>query len=328
MTLSEIRDDFQRRYLRECFKRNLKPMDITESSIAMDISEIQQDIQRRLSVVQGFTTITTEVGVNTYSLPTNFGKQKQVMIGGLKLTERSVDQVIENIDSDSTPNYYAIYPSGKTQKIILNPTPDAVYTVYVYYYLDLGYFSPSGSPTQDWGQFDQNYFYNNSPLPERYYRAIVLGMLANWFMDMKVDYERELLSLRESRVSSLPQRQYSMGGYKSKGTSMSVIVESTTTSTPSSASSSITIPSKSIIITYTYSSNTVTISDSEGYEGTITGSYSGGNVVISSTNPEFSVNNLYIEPNNTSVLYSNTSSTVTLTPPATTNFSCKIYQFD
>lgn len=327
MILSEIRDDFQRRYLRECFKRNLKPMDMSEASLAMDISEIQQDIQRRLSVVQGYTTITTESGVNTYNLPTNFGKQKTVMISGLKLTEKSVDQIIETVESNSTPNYFAIYPSGKTQKIILDPMPEAVYTVYVYYFLDLGYYSPSGSASQDWGQFDQNYFYNNSPLPERYYRAIVLGMLSNWFLEFKVDYERELLSLKESRVSSLPQREYSIGGYKSKGTSMSVIVESTTSSTPTTTTN-ILLPTKAVIITYTYSANTITITDQEGYEGTMSGSYVGGNVVITSSNPEFSLNNLYIEPNNTSVLYSNTSSTVTLTPPATTNFSCKIYQFD
>lgn len=327
MKLSEIRDDFQRRYLRECYKRNLKPMDMPEASLAMDLSEIQQDIQRRLSVVQSYTTITTEEGVNTYNLPTNFGKHKMVMIGGLKLTETSTDELLEHVSANSTPNYFAIYPSGKTQKIILDPTPNGAYTVYIYYFLDLGYFSPSGSATQDWGQFDQNYFYNYSPLPERYYRAIVLGMLSNWFLEFKVDYERELLSLKESRVSSLPQRTYSMGGYKSKGTTMSVIVESTTSSTPTTTTN-ILLPTKALIVTYTYSTNAITITDQEGYEGSVTGSYVGGNVVITNDNPEFSVNNLYIEPNNTSVLYSNTSSTVTLTPPSTTNFSCKIYQFD
>lgn len=328
MTLPEIRDNYKIKYLRECRKRKLEPVELPEGVIALDLSETQQDIQRRHSVLQGYTTITLQASKNTYNLPSNFGKVKAVMIGGLRLTEKSFNEIIESPDTtEMTPNRFCIYTSGNTTQIIFHNMPDTAYTAYVYYYLDLGYYSPSGNAVQNWGEFDNNYFYGTPVLPEKYSRAIVYGMLANEFPDYEQKYENELRSLRESRISSLPKRPYSMGGYKTKGTEMTVIVESTTVSTGSTGTSNDN-PSKIVLIEYAYATNTITIGTPIGYTGTITGSWNGTSVVISSDTPEFSINNLFVIPNNFDCVFTNTSSAVTITPPSNTNFTAIIKQYE
>ena len=329
MTLNEIRDDYVRSLKREFRKRGQPEPDIIDKSVAMDMSEAFQDIQRRLSVVQGYTTLTLEADKNVYNLPSNFGKIKKVMFSNLELKEVDFDEFIGYVDGEGKPTSFTMYVSGNTQQIALYPKPEQAYTLYVYYYLDLGYYSPSGDSQQDWGNFDGSVFYGKPKLPERYNKAVKCYMLGLEFPDWEERYERELSSLKQSRVFSMPPRTYKMGGYSTpKGQADMTVLSSSTTTTASTGVSSDAIPDKFYYFSYDYLTETVTKIDSSGWTADPTASASGGVITITSSESEFSANSLLITPNNTMTAFSNNASTATITPPNNTNIFCKLEQWN
>ena len=327
MTLNEIRDDIVRSLQREFWKRKSEMPEIVDRSLAMDMSEAFQDIQRRLNVLQGYTTLTLEDGVNVYDLPTNFGKPKKVMFSNLQLTEVNFNKLISYVDAEGKPTHFTMYESGNTQQLIVYPKPDDTYTLYVYYYLDLGYYSPSGESQQDWGNFDGSVFYGKPKLPERYSKAVKNYVLGLYFPDWELRYKEELNSLRESRVTSLPPREYQMGGYStSKGTADMTVLSSSTTTTSSTSSAA--VPDKFFSFTYDYATDTATAVDSTGWTADPTVSASSGVITVTSSGSEFSANNLLITPNNTMTSFTNNAGTATITPPANTNIFCKLEQWN
>ncbi len=230
MTLQEVRDNFVARYKLVTQGKDAPIMQLDDKLIADLISEAQQDIQRRLQVVELNKLINLVNGTNSYSLPTNFGSDKLVLLsdtvsGISKLEASSSNEIYNQIALSDTPTKYAILESGFTQNIILYPTPkDSTQSITVYYYPDTNYFSPSGASSQDWGNFDGNLFSGNLKLPERYYKAIIFYMLAQiippiiGYRRMLINeyqnkYDEELRSLRGSRVSSMSDTiNFNIGG--------------------------------------------------------------------------------------------------------------------
>lgn len=329
MTLNEIRDDYVRSMQREFWKigRDMPPM--IDKSIAMEMSEAFQDIQRRLNVLQGYSTITLEDGVNVYDLPSNFGKMKKAMYSNMQLDEVSFNEFITLVDAEGQPTTFTMYPSGNTQQIAVYPKPDATYTLYIYYYLDLGYYSPSGDAQQNWGNFDGSVFSSTPKLPERYNRAIKNYMLGLYFPEWMAAYEREVASLRESRVSSLPKRKYSMGGYTTTKELKDMTVLTSSSTTAASGVSSDAIPDKFYYFSYSYTDNSITKIDSSGWTTELTAAWDAANgyIKVTSADSEFSTNNLLIIPNNFGCSWSNTAQYAYITPPANTNIFCKIEQW-
>ena len=328
MTLNEIRDDIVRSLQREFWKRDAKMPEIVDRSLAMDMSEAFQDIQRRLNVLQGYTTLTLEADTNVYSLPSNFGKVKKVMFSNLELYEVDFNELIGYTDGQGKPTHFTMYESGNTQQLIVYPKPEQAYTLYVYYYLDLGYYSPSGESQQDWGNFDGSVFYGQPKLPERYNKAVKNYVLGLYFPDWELRYKEELNSLKESRVTSIPRRKYSMGGYgTTKGTSDMTVLSSSTTTTSSSTTSAA-VPDKFFSFIYDYATDTATKVDSVGWDTDPTVSASSGVITVTSSGSEFSANNLLITPNNTMTAFTNNAGSATITPPANTNIFCKLEQWN
>lgn len=80
MRIEEIAYNFEKRYEIECFKRQIKKLIIDKPIIAGFISEAQQDIQRRLNIVEGNSIVELIADQSEYNLPLNFGKPKFVKL--------------------------------------------------------------------------------------------------------------------------------------------------------------------------------------------------------------------------------------------------------
>lgn len=327
MTLGEIRDDYVANLQREFFKAGKDMPNLNDKSIAMDMSKAFQDIQRRVNVIQGYNTITTSASNNVYNLPNNFGKMKKVMYSDLELEEISFNELITKENVTDYPTHYAMYPSGNTQQIVLYPTPNDAYTVYIYYSLDLGYYSPSGDTNQNWGNFDGAVFSGYPKLPERYNNAVMMYMLGLWFPQWEAKYEKELMSLRESRVSSLPSRKYSMGGYKASKELKSMTILTTSSSTASTGVSSDSIPDKFIHIDYNWSTDTATIIDSSGWTTAPTVATSNNVITVTSSGSEFQTTKNLLSPSNTMTTWSVLAGSLTVTPPTNSNIFFKFEQW-
>lgn len=327
MTLNEIRDDYVRSMQREFWKINREMPPMIDKAIAMEMSEAFQDIQRRHNVLQGYTTLSLVDGVNVYDLPSNFGKMKKAMYSNMSLDEVPFNEFISLVDAEGQPTTFTMYPSGNTQQIAVYPKPDDSYTLYVYYYLDLGYYSPSGDAQQDWGNFDGSVFSGSPKLPDRYNRAIKNYMLGLYFPEWMNAYERELASLRESRVTSLPKRKYSMGGYTTTKELKDMTVLTSSTTTSSTGVSSDSIPDKFLHITYDWASDTATILDSSGWTVAPTVATTGNVITVTSSGNEFSTTSGLLIPSNTMTGWSNTAGAYTVTPPTGSNIFFKIEQW-
>lgn len=230
MLISEIRDIFYAKYSLEIQLRKMQKIEIANKMLSFFISAAQQDIQRRLQVVESSTDITLGTTTNLYALPQTFGKQKHAYIGGNRLIERPIKEVEQSNLDGSSGYWYAIKMSGHTPYIYC---PISSGTLTIVYYPDLNYYQPSVSSTQVWGTFNGSVYSGNLILPDRYNMAILYNMLSQIFPDYLALYEKELKSLRESRqFSDTDTLKYNLGGLEDEviesGTSTTIV---TTTST-------------------------------------------------------------------------------------------------
>lgn len=216
MTINELRDIFIVKQKLECLKRKTDFFDIENKVLAFMISDAQQDIQRRLSVVESSDTITLGstsidyLSANTYTLPSNFGKPKHAYIGANLLEEKDLVWLERFIQSGNSGYYYAIKPAGHTSYIIC---PIGSGTLTIQYYPDLGFYQPSLSASQTWGNFNGLVYSGNLLLPDRYNNAILYKMLSHLFDDYLGLYEKEIKSLRELRLFSSDYKLgYNVGG--------------------------------------------------------------------------------------------------------------------
>jgi hypothetical protein len=226
MLLTEIRDAFLMRYQRISKQLNQKVDVINDAEIAWYISAAQQDIQRRLSVVESSVDITLGTTTNAYALPATFGKQKHAYIGSNILEEKPIVWAEKQEVSSSDGYWYAIKVTGHVPYVYC---PISSGTLTVVYYPDLSYYQPSLGASQVWGSFSGTAYSGNAILPNRYSVAIIYNMLSQIFPDYLSLYEKELKSLRESRQFSVEDTiNYNLGGLEDEAT---YEVSSTTTTT-------------------------------------------------------------------------------------------------
>lgn len=217
MTLNEIRNAFVLKFNRESRKRKLNYEVPADREIALLISEGEQDVQRRLRIVESSATVTLTNGVGT--LPANFGSIRGVKYSNTFLTPRSITDVrkAQAQESVSEPYIYALDTQSGSYQLLVYPT-DAT-SVTVYYTVDSLYHQPSAS-TEYWGSATLPFndgFSGNLILPNRYALAIQLYMLAQYFDEIEIKYERELSSLKHSRPNTLSSPKYNFGGLEDDG---------------------------------------------------------------------------------------------------------------
>lgn len=205
---------------------------IGDAEISFYISAAQQDIQRRLSVVESSTDITLDSLSNLYALPATFGKQKHAYVGDTVLEEISLMEAERRSLSGDYGAWYAIKVTGHSAHIYCPMTSG---TLTVVYYPDLNYYQPSLGASQVWGSFNGVVYSGNLMLPDRYDMAILYNMLSQIFPDHLSLYEKELRSLRESRqFSSSDTLKYTMGGLDDS-TSIDTTVQAGTSTTYASS---------------------------------------------------------------------------------------------
>lgn len=210
MTIQEIRDLFYAKYSFECLARKIDKIELTDKMLSFFISAAQQDIQRRLSVVESSTDITLGDSSNEYALPSTFGKAKHAYIGGNIVYEKPIVWAEQQALNNNNGYWFAIKIKGHTPYIYCPITSG---TLTVVYYPDLGYYQPSESASQTWGTFNGSVYSGNLILPDRYDMAILYNMLSQIFPDYLALYEKELKSLRESRqFSDTDTLKYNLGG--------------------------------------------------------------------------------------------------------------------
>lgn len=227
MLIKEIRDLFLSTYDIQSQIRGIPKIKIVDKMLSSFISQAQQDIQRRLLVVESYTAITLGTTSVVYNLPTNFGQHKNAIVGSETLIEKSSQFIREQIALGSGGNWFGIYQSGNTQQLI---TPMTSGTLNLYYYPDFRYYQPSVSSSQDWGTFSGIVYTGKLMLPDRYDMAVLYYMLAQVMQDYWALYEKEIRSLRGSRVSSMDSGfGYDLGGVMEDNIDQGAISTITTT---------------------------------------------------------------------------------------------------
>ena len=241
MTIHEIRDIFLLRYKRLSLQQGQKVDHIPDAEISFYMSAAQQDIQRRLAVVETSTEIELSSITPLYALPATFGKQKHAYIGDTILAEKPIVWAEQKNVREEVGDWYAIKISGHTPYVYC---PAESGTLTVVYYPDLGYYQPSVDPSQTWGSFSGVVYSGNLILPDRYNMAILYSMLSNIFPDFLVIYEKELRSLRESRqFSDTDTMGYILGGVSDEAES------GLSGSTSESSTSALDLPTKRLRLT-------------------------------------------------------------------------------
>ena len=303
MLIAEIRDLFRGEYTLGAQIRGVKKIDIGDKLLANFISQAQQDIQRRLAVVESSTDITLVTTTNVHSLPTNFGQQKHAYIGSTLLTEKTARYIREQLAVGGTGNWFSIYQQGNTQQLL---SPHTSGTLTLFYYPDFRYYQPSVSTSQDWGSFSGIVFSGKLMLPDRYDMAILYYMLAKVLPEYDGKYEREVRSLRESRVASLDEGfKYIMGG----------VEELTRTTTSSVTTTTIPVDAADKKIRFRVSDNggAATVEYQDGWSTTPTIVNNTSTIVVTSADSEFT-NWLHVESNNENFSWSQTgATTITIT---------------
>jgi hypothetical protein len=317
MTIKELRDLFYAQYSLQSQLRKMQKIEIADKMLSFFISAAQQDIQRRLSVVETSTTITLGTSSNLYALPQTFGKQKHAYVGGDRLEEKPIIWAEEQAVDGNDGYWYAIKISGHTPYIYC---PISSGTLTIIYHPDLSYYQPSVSASQTWGTFDGVVYSGNLILPNRYNMAILYHILSQIFPDYLMMYEKELKSLRESRqFSDTNTLGYSLGGVeediRDRGTAIATSEEDVIVN-------ALDQPSKRIRFTAD-DTGSYTVQYEDGWEvtptivNTITDPPS---IVITSANNEFT-NFVHPQITNENFGWSQTgATTITITPDPTSGW--------
>ena len=312
MVIKELRDLFLAQYEIQSQVRGTGQIKIVDKVLASFISQAQQDIQRRLLVVESSVDITLTTTTYVHSLPSNFGQHKHAYCSNMLLEERSERFIREQITSGNSGFWYGIYQQGNTQQIITSLTSG---TVTLFYYPDFRYYQPSLGSTQDWGNFSGTVYTGKLLLPDRYDMAVLYYMLAQVIPDYWGLYEKEIRSLRGSRISSMDDGfGYELGGVNESSVA---IVGTLPTVAVASAIPTDTADKK---IRFRVSDAGTTVTEfTDGWLVTPTIVNNITSVVVTSTN-EFT-NWVHVETNNGVFGWSQTGdTTITLTPYPSTGW--------
>jgi len=314
MTIKELRDLFYAKYSLDIQLRKMQKIDIADKMLSFFISAAQQDIQRRLSVIESSTDITLGTTTNLYALPVTFGKQKHAYIGNNRLEEKPIIWAEQANVSNISGYWYAIKISGHTPYIYC---PISSGTLTIVYHPDLSYYQPSVSASQVWGTFSGVTYSGNLLLPNRYNMAILYHVLSQIFPDYLSLYEKELKSLRESRqFSGTDTLGYNLGGLDEEG-GAEVSPASVTLTTIISALDE---PVKRIRFRVNDTGAAATVEFESGWEATPTIANNITTIVISSANSEF-INYLELRLSNQDFTYiQDSASQITITADPTTGW--------
>lgn len=217
MTITEVRNAFERKYRLACAKRGASPIDFGNGEIALMISEAQQKIVNELKIIETYADIslTVQTEFTTFSMPSNYGEIKgNPTIDGAKLDIVNIDEIPKTGDIGSgKPSKIAIYYDGTGYVCAVDPTPSQTYTLRIWYYTNTLFYSPSGATSQNWGSFDGEVFSGNLKIPDKYVIVLLEHMVSQIFDDNYPKFVEELNSLRAKSGNTMSGIKYNLGGY-------------------------------------------------------------------------------------------------------------------
>lgn len=303
MKLQEVADDFIFRHKLQCEEIGRPYKKLNENMVAMLISKGQQDVQRRLGILQKTATLSISSGDSSVNLPDDCGRLRQVFISDTPMVKVSATDIAANLTDTGQPCNYSEIIDNATKKILLQPTADKDYTATIFYIVSPNIFSPSQDPDQDWGQLYQDgKYYGDFKLTDQYEEAVILWGLSRIFANVIPLYAAEIASLRNSYAAlgdaKLP---YTFGGLRLRAKTR--IIQSTSSTTGGDTVTNTDIPSYEYRFEITEGSAAVE-KYSKGF-GAISVADVGGEITITS-NAEFN-NFTFVDPNNDNATYEMTN---------------------
>lgn len=215
---SEARDVFVSKYKLQCLLRKTQEIDLPNKMIAFLLSQAQQDILNRVKALSTYkdVSLTAVTAFTTYTLETNFGGLKgKPTIEGSELEVVSMEELPTNgtLDTgDPSQAKCAVYHDGTAWKMYLYPLSNSTKTLRYWYYINTGFYSPSGVSAQNWGTFDGKTFTGNLKIPDEYLTALIYYMLGEVFNDFKILYLEEIKRMKGNSAATVKDSlDYNMG---------------------------------------------------------------------------------------------------------------------
>uniref|UniRef100_A0A6H1ZQ98 Uncharacterized protein n=1 Tax=viral metagenome TaxID=1070528 RepID=A0A6H1ZQ98_9ZZZZ len=200
MKLNELISAFKNKYWLECSLRKVTEIDFKAKHLALMLSEVFADIQKRLGVIEATTTETSVSGTAVYDLTSSFMTIKSVSYGNTPLDKVSTSW-IKTINAETetvtgTPTKYAILYEDNVPQLYLYPTPaSSGDDIIIQSESNFNLYSPT-AVSNDFGTFNGTTFSGDTTIPTQYDLAIILGMMQQVFPDYNTLYEREMSMLR------------------------------------------------------------------------------------------------------------------------------------
>lgn len=217
MTLQEVVDSFEVMAKLEYVKRDMTPILVPKKLVAFWLSQGIKDLAKKVKEAQTYQDITLVTDTFEYALATDFGSLVMIEIaGGDKLDIVSLEQLEQRTQngnaqqSSSSPSYDpttgitatsgAVYFKGTTAPapyIRFDGTPAV--NPRIWYYKSWFLYSPSATPTNNFGTFDGFSFTGNFVLMDDYVAAVHEYMLSKIFDDRLLMYDRLVRELKQDR---------------------------------------------------------------------------------------------------------------------------------
>ena len=214
MNLVELRHSFMVDYKFESQKRGTKQIEVNDQVIAGWISEGQQDISNRIKPTKVYEDLSIVKGTNDYSLDSSFGEPIRAESAGddIKIVTLNDMQTTGTLIAGELTQCAIWWDSANTEyKLKVNPVSSAV-TLRLWFYVDTGLYSPSGSASQDWGTITLGILSGEIKIPQKFVTVLKFYLLGKCFNDYQAKYETEIRRLQGSVADSTNEAfSYNLG---------------------------------------------------------------------------------------------------------------------
>lgn len=230
MILSELVFAFKNDYMLECIKRGVEQIELLDKQVALMLSKVCSDIQKKFGVIQLEVDVTTVIGTSKYLLTADFLSIDNVCLyyntdNKIDLTLKSDGWMRGQDALSGMPLYYSTRIESAIPFIEFYPVPSEIYTVKVYYKPNFKLYSPSSTTVGDFGNYGLTNqqtlpypqieygggFTGNTVFPSIYDNLIILGLMKQMFKEYEEDYIKESILLRAKQFNG-EKLDYNMPG--------------------------------------------------------------------------------------------------------------------
>ncbi len=237
MLLSELIYIFKNDYSLECLKRGVKEIHLIDKQIAIMLSKVCSNIQKKFGVFEQNEQITLIPGTDKYNLTQSFMEIKNISYwyqgdsaSTRTLVQKSTD-VLENQPAlNGIPEIYTILFQTAVPQIWLYPNPTVADVIDLNYKLNFNLYSASQATVGDFGDYGitANGFSGNTVFPTMFDNLLLLGLMKQMFKDMELDYKQEAITLLGRQFNGQSLKEYNMSGVVKGNKDISIVDNSYT----------------------------------------------------------------------------------------------------